>query len=120
MLHARSVHRRVRRAAAAVALAAALAAAILAFHPGPAETAFPGANGKIVFESTYDDAPQGHLASNRKVYAMNPDSSGLTRLTHGDADSVDALKVLRHVAALPVSQTEPCPDVGSEVQVTEP
>jgi hypothetical protein len=26
--------------------------------------------------------------------------------------SVDALKVLRHVAQLSVSQTEPCPDIG--------
>jgi hypothetical protein len=25
---------------------------------------------------------------------------------------VDALKVLRHVAQLTVSQTEPCPDIG--------
>jgi ubiquinone biosynthesis protein UbiJ len=33
----------------------------------------------------------------------------------GDVDSVDALKELRHVAVLPVSQSEPCPDIGSEV-----
>jgi hypothetical protein len=33
----------------------------------------------------------------------------------GDVDSVDAQKELRHVAVLPVSQTEPCPDIGSEV-----
>ncbi len=38
----------------------------------------------------------------------------------GDVDSVDALKILRYVAALPVAQTEPCPDIGTEVQVTEP
>ena len=31
----------------------------------------------------------------------------------GDVDSVDALKVLRHVAGLPVSQTEPCDDIGA-------
>ena len=30
-------------------------------------------------------------------------------------DAVDALKVLRHVAGLPVSQNEPCPDIGSSV-----
>ncbi len=29
-----------------------------------------------------------------------------------DVDSVDSLKVLRHVAGLTVSQTEPCPDLG--------
>jgi hypothetical protein len=26
---------------------------------------------------------------------------------------VDALKILRHVAQLSVSQTEPCPDIGT-------
>ena len=33
----------------------------------------------------------------------------------GDVDSVDSLKTLRFVAGLPFGQTEPCPDVGSEV-----
>ncbi len=33
----------------------------------------------------------------------------------GDVDAVDAQKELRHVAVLSVSQTEPCPDIGSEV-----
>ena len=32
-----------------------------------------------------------------------------------DVDSVDALKVLRHVAGLPVSQTEPCDDIGTSL-----
>ncbi len=32
----------------------------------------------------------------------------------GDVDSVDALKVLRHVAGLGVTQTEPCPDIGAD------
>ncbi|MEK7247176.1 MAG: hypothetical protein AAB092_01765 [Chloroflexota bacterium] len=27
--------------------------------------------------------------------------------------TVDALKILRHVAPLPVTQTEPCPDIGA-------
>ncbi len=31
----------------------------------------------------------------------------------GDVDSVDALKVLRHVAGMSVSQIDPCPDIGS-------
>ena len=30
----------------------------------------------------------------------------------GDADAVDALKVLQFVAALPFSRNEPCPDIG--------
>jgi hypothetical protein len=42
-------------------------------------------------------------------------------LTQGDVDcngevsSVDALKELRHVAQLSVSQNEPCPDIGEDV-----
>jgi hypothetical protein len=34
---------------------------------------------------------------------------------NGEVSSVDALKELRHVAELSVSQTEPCPDIGTEV-----
>ena len=43
----------------------------------------------------------------------------LTNLLAGDVDcslatnSIDALKVLRHNASLPVSQTEPCDDIGT-------
>jgi len=33
----------------------------------------------------------------------------------GAVNAVDALKLLRHVVGLPVSQTEPCPDIGSTV-----
>jgi hypothetical protein len=32
----------------------------------------------------------------------------------GGINSIDALKVLRYAASLPVSQTEPCPDMGVE------
>jgi len=35
----------------------------------------------------------------------------------GEVNAVDALKVLRHVVGLEVSQTEPCPDIGSTVMV---
>lgn len=33
----------------------------------------------------------------------------------GDADAVDALQVLRHLAALSVNQNPPCPGIGTEV-----
>jgi hypothetical protein len=33
----------------------------------------------------------------------------------GDLDAIDALKVLRYVAQLPVSQTQPCPLIGANV-----
>ena len=36
---------------------------------------------------------------------------------NGVVDAVDALKTLRDVAALPYTQTEPCPDLGDEVPV---
>jgi hypothetical protein len=35
----------------------------------------------------------------------------------GAVNSVDALKTLRYVASLPVQQNEPCPDIGTTVQV---
>ena len=35
----------------------------------------------------------------------------------GDVDAIDSLKKLRDVAGLSVSQTEPCPDIGSPVQI---
>ncbi len=35
----------------------------------------------------------------------------------GDVDSVDALKTLRHVAILAVSQIQPCPVIGSNVDI---
>jgi hypothetical protein len=34
---------------------------------------------------------------------------------NGEVSSVDALKELRHVVQLSVNQTEPCPDIGTEV-----
>ena len=34
---------------------------------------------------------------------------------NASVDAVDSLKVLRYVAGLSVSQTEPCPDIGSAV-----
>lgn len=36
---------------------------------------------------------------------------------NGEVDAVDALKILRDVAALAYTQTEPCPDLGDEVPV---
>ena len=37
----------------------------------------------------------------------------------GDVDAVDSLKVLRFVGGLPVGQTEPCPDIGTALTITE-
>jgi hypothetical protein len=35
----------------------------------------------------------------------------------GRVDAVDALQLLRHTVQLPVSQQEPCPDIGDTVSV---
>ena len=53
--------------------------------------------------------------------AAEPDWGMVGGVQQGDVDcslavnSVDALKLLRHVAGLPVAQTEPCPDVSTDV-----
>src|SRR4051794_14445384 len=53
------------------------------FGDEPAQAAFPGANGRIAF----DMAP-GPLWDNRDIYSIQPDDSGLLRLTTDPA--VDA------------------------------
>ena len=68
----------------AVASAVLLAATALVGLSGPAEAAFPGKNGKIVFESSRS----GYV----DIYAMNPDGTGLKRLTtDGNAETNPAV-----------------------------
>ncbi len=64
--------------AALVALAASLLALVVA---QPAQAAFPGANGKIVFESFRD----GY----QEIYKMNPDGTRQRNLTKNAASDVD-------------------------------
>src|SRR6476659_2229687 len=59
------------------------ALALLALVPS-AYAAFPGQNGKIVFSSNRDEPnPSGcsGAACNHEIYTMNPDGTGITRLT---------------------------------------
>jgi len=57
-----------------------LAVGLLALA-APAQGAFPGGRwGKIAFESNVD--------GNHDIYTVNPDGSGLTRLTNDPADDV--------------------------------
>src|SRR3712207_1812109 len=78
---------RIGRALLALLAAAALAAGPLALvGTKPAEAAFPGGNGKIVFVSertigTGVDNPEG----DEEIFTMNPDGSGLTQLTKNAA-----------------------------------
>ena len=72
--------------------AAVLAACLLTLVGAakPAEAAFPGANGKIVFASERTsgdgvDSPEG----DSEIFTMNPDGSELTQLTHNDTDDED-------------------------------
>lgn len=58
-------------------LLAALLTPLLSLGPAaaPAQAAFPGANGRIVFDTA--DDPHGS-----QIYSVNPDGSGLQQLTH--------------------------------------
>jgi Tol biopolymer transport system component len=65
----------IRSRAAGVAAVAGVVA--LAGPTGPAQAAFPGVNGRIVFLSERD--------GNAEIYAMNADGSGQTNLTNSAA-----------------------------------
>lgn len=81
----------------AVAAAAALAGALalsMGFSAVPARAAFPGGNGRIVFSS---DRPSLDGSTDFELYSLQPDGTGLMRLTynsylpsgageHGEAD----------------------------------
>lgn len=67
--------------ALAVLVALALAVNSLAGDVGPANAAFPGANGKIAFMSMRD--------GNAEIYKMNPDGSNLTNLTENGAIDIE-------------------------------
>jgi hypothetical protein len=71
----------MRRFPLTVVLLAAAVVAVLALGPGPAESAFPGANGKIAFTSNRD--------GNWDIYVMNADGSHPTNLTKDWAASSD-------------------------------
>ncbi len=60
------------------------------------------------------DRPQGAHCDIGAFELDLPDVQGDVDCT-GEVNAVDALKVLRHSASLPVSQTEPCPNQGEDV-----
>ena len=74
-----------RIVAVLMALVTALGGLLISLG-GPAEAAFPGINGKIVFQSDRTmgagvDNPQG----DDEIFSMNPNGTGLAQLTHNDA-----------------------------------
>ena len=56
-------------------VACAAVAALFLAAASPAAATFPGANGKIVFESSFRDGPDP------EIYTIEPDGSGLTQLS---------------------------------------
>ena len=65
-------------------VAAALALCLLVLvAAGPAEAAFPGKNGKIFFQSYRDGNPH--------IYSINPNGTGLSRLTFTSANTDPAV-----------------------------
>ena len=67
---------RVATAIAGLAIVIGFLAAV-----GPAQGAYPGANGRIAFESNRD--------GNLEIYSMNPDGSDQVNLTNDPAEDPD-------------------------------
>src|SRR5262249_38378254 len=63
------------------ALPGVLSALLFLFLTGDLDAAFPGANGRIGFESERD--------GNAEIYSMEPDASNQTRLTQNAAADTD-------------------------------
>jgi Tol biopolymer transport system component len=70
--------RRATTTAAGLVLAAALAVVVLLWGEGPAEAAFPGANGKIAFARNVIRSSPAYSVD---IFKMNPGGSNATRLT---------------------------------------
>jgi hypothetical protein len=67
----------------ALTLLAAPAAitAVLLVTPGPAQAAFPGSNGKIVFWAARSIAGGDPSTTDAEIFSINPNDKGLTQLT---------------------------------------
>jgi Tol biopolymer transport system component len=79
----------VRVRAGVGAVTAALLLALAASSARPAPVTYPGANGKIVFVRKAPPCSGGdNPICKHNVWVMNPDGSGLKRLTKGPCDSV--------------------------------
>ena len=76
------------RALVVVLVAAAMAAGLLALVGTikPAEAAFPGSNGKIVFTSVRSIDPSDPKSTDSEIFTMNEDGSGLKQLTSNSAE----------------------------------
>jgi Tol biopolymer transport system component len=73
-----------------LALVMAIALTVLAASATPAAATFPGANGRIAFDSerdSFDFGGKGGCVRVREIYTMNPDGSDQQRLTTFEAGS---------------------------------
>lgn len=77
----RPSHRHVWRRAACVGVALLIALITAAIVSTPARAAFPGTNGKLVFETNRD--------GNEEIYRMNADGTNRVDLTRNPADDTD-------------------------------
>ena len=80
---------------------------------------FAGALGSFAFSALFVEVNSASSATVplQDAASLHPSSQAVDQIKgdidcDGDVDAVDALKDLRHVAALGFVQTEPCTDVG--------
>src|SRR3989337_1409907 len=66
-----------------VMVAALVAVMVIVVAASPAEAAFPGSNGKIVFWATRSIVADP-LTTDTEIFSMNPNGTGLTQLTVND------------------------------------
>jgi Tol biopolymer transport system component len=102
---------------AAAALLAGLVVLVVATQP--AEAAFAGRNGKIVFTSDGDDLPGGDDPADREVFTMRSDGTGIKRLTNNSAlEETPAFSPNGQKIAYQSDQTSPSnPEGDSEIFV---
>ena len=73
-------------AAASVATLTVLLAGLFS-QVQPADAAFPGQNGKLVFGSSMNSGPGvDNPEGDYEIFTINPDGTGLVQLTHNSAD----------------------------------
>ena len=113
----RSYRLKVLLGAASVATLTVLLAAL--FAPAqPADAAFPGQNGKLVFGSYMNSGPSvDNPEGDYEIFTINPDGTGLVQLTHNSADDYyPAWSPDGESIAFTSTQT-PNPDGSSSYQV---